>query len=195
MKGRLLKALPGAKWYEYEALSGDGELEGARQAFGRVVRPVLHLDKADVAVFLDADPLMSHPAHVRYAADWSERRRSVDAKDGQEGTRAGMSRVYVAESAFTVTGTVADVRVPVTPDRIEVIARAIAGRVGVQGASGDAELRDLERKFVEGAVKDLQGAKAKGLMYAGAAAPASVHAVCHAVNQQLGAVGTTITLV
>jgi molybdopterin-containing oxidoreductase family iron-sulfur binding subunit len=186
MKGRLLKAFPQAKWYEYEPLTNDAELEGARRAFGRAVRPVLHLDKADVAVFLDADPLLTHPAHVRYAADWSERRRSVE-----QGT---MSRVYVAETTFTISGTVADVRIGVTPDRLEAVAGAIAGRIGVGGAAEEG-LGELEKKFVDAAVADLRRAKGKGLVYAGAAARAGVHALCHAINEKLGAVGTTLTLV
>jgi molybdopterin-containing oxidoreductase family iron-sulfur binding subunit len=187
MRTRLLKAFPQAKWYEYEPITHDAELEGARQAFGRPVRPILHLDKADVAVFLDADPLMTHPAHVRYAADWSERRRSAD--------QGLMSRVYVAETTFTITGTAADVRIPLSPDRLEVVVRAIAARLGAATGGGEESLRDLEKRFLDAAVADLQKAKNKGLVYAGPAAPAALHALCHAINAKLGAVGTTITLV
>ena len=57
---------------------------------------MLHLDKAAVVVSFDADFLGGHPAQVRYAADWVSRRRSAD--DGQ------MSRVYVFETALTLTG-------------------------------------------------------------------------------------------
>ena len=75
MKKRLLAAYPRATWYEYDPISQDNELEGAKLAFGKPVRTLLHLEKASTVVLFDADLLGMHPAHVRYAADWAERRR------------------------------------------------------------------------------------------------------------------------
>ncbi|HEV2690231.1 MAG TPA: TAT-variant-translocated molybdopterin oxidoreductase, partial [Bryobacteraceae bacterium] len=109
-KKRLLEAFPGAQWYEYESLTNDAEREGTKQAFGKAVRPRLFLDKAQTIVCLDADLLGTHPAHTRYANDWSQGRRSADAAEKQQ---MRMSRVFVAESAFTITGSVADERIGV----------------------------------------------------------------------------------
>src|SRR5207244_6470677 len=134
MKKRLLAAFPQAKWYEYEPLTAAVELEASRAAFGKSLRTVLHLDQANVVVSLDADLLGTHPAHVRHAADWSAKRRSADK--GGDG-KGEMNRVYMAESCFSITGSVADVRLAVDPSRIDVLARAIAAKVGVAGASAD----------------------------------------------------------
>jgi molybdopterin-containing oxidoreductase family iron-sulfur binding subunit len=184
----LLKNFPQAKWYEYEALSRDHEREGARLAFGKPVRTVLHLEKADVVVSLDADFLQDHPNHTRHASDWAHKRRSADVDKT-------MNRVYVAESAMSVTGSVADVRVGVAPSRLYVLARVMASKLGVGGVPGDDKLNDAESKFVESAVRDLKEAKGNGLLVVGHTAPPAVHAVAHAINAALGAVGNTLTYI
>jgi molybdopterin-containing oxidoreductase family iron-sulfur binding subunit len=188
MRKRLLAAFPQAKWYEYEPVTRDAELEGTRQAFGKPLRPIYQLDKAAVVVSLDADLLGTHPAHVRYAADWSERRRSGD--------KGEMSRVYVAESCFSITGTVADVRLAVDPARIDVLARALAARVGVAGVSGaDEKLTDLETKFVDAAAAELKASGGNGVVAVGYAAPVAAHVLAHGINQQIGAFGKVVNLI
>ncbi len=193
MKKRFQAAFPSAGWYEYEALSSDNERQGAQLAFGKPVRSILHLDKAQVAVLLDADVLGDHPAHTRYAGDWAVNRRSADNK----GADQRMSRVYIAESAYSLTGTNADVRIGVDPSRLYHIARAIATQLGVEGFSGSEGLTPAETKFVASAVKDLKEAKEKkaAVMAAGAAAEPHVHAVVHAINESLEAPGNTITFI
>jgi MoCo/4Fe-4S cofactor protein with predicted Tat translocation signal len=187
MKKRLLAAYPQAKWYEYEPLSWDAELEGSRLAFGKSLRTKLHLDKANVVVSLDADLLGTHPAHVRYAADWSEKRRSGD--------KGEMNRVYMAESSFTITGSVADERIAVDPSRVYAIARAIAGNLGVAGVTGFAILNEKEREFANKVAAELKAAPGNGVVAVGPSAPAIIHALGHAINQQIGAFGKTLTLI
>ena len=186
MKKRLLSAFPNAKWYEYEPLNRDAEIEGSKLAFGRPVRSYLRLDKASRVLLLDADVLGSHPARVRYAADWAERRRSADAGE--------MNRVYVAETTFSLTGTVADVRLPVNPERLYAIALAIAAKLGVAGVSGDENLSEAEAKFIASAAGDLREAGKDAVVAAGGAMPAVGHALVHAINQKLGAINNTVTL-
>jgi molybdopterin-containing oxidoreductase family iron-sulfur binding subunit len=188
MKKRLLAVYPQATWYEYEPLSRDAELEGSRAAFGKALRPVLHLDKASVVVSFDGDFLGRHPAHVRYAADWSERRRSCD--------KGEMSRVYVAETRFSTTGTMADERVAVDPTRIVVLAQEIAQGVGVSGmTAGENKLTAVEQNFVNRAVADIKAANGSAVVTAGRSAPAGVHALANLINQQIGAIGKTVTLI
>ena len=50
MKAKFRAAFPAAECYEYEPVSRDNEIEGARLAFGTPLRSHLHLDKADVIV-------------------------------------------------------------------------------------------------------------------------------------------------
>ena len=79
--------------------------EGAKLAFGEYVNTVYHLDQADVIVSLDADFLSAGPGAVRYARDFANKRRVT----GPEST---MNRLYVVESTPTVTGAMADHRLP-----------------------------------------------------------------------------------
>jgi MoCo/4Fe-4S cofactor protein with predicted Tat translocation signal len=189
MKARVLKAFPQARWFEYEPVNRDAETEGAKLAFGRPVRTMLHLDKAGKVVLLDADPLGMHPAHVRYASDWAQRRRSVDAAQTAE-----MSRVYIAESGFSLSGSVADVRLPVSPARLYAIARAIAGKLGVAGIEEEKSLAPDEARFVERAAADLKAAGRDGLVAVGGVMPPAGHALVHAINEKLGCIGNTVTL-
>ena len=184
----LLKNYPQARWYEYEPLSRDNEREGAKLAFGKPLRTILKLDKAQVVVALDADLLQTHPNHTRYANDWSQRRRSADADKT-------MNRVHVAESGFSLTGAVADGRLGVAPARIYVLARAIAAKLGVSGVPGDDQLSEIEKSFVDAVVADLTAAKGNAVVAVGPSAPPAAHAVVNAINVALGAVGTTVVYV
>ena len=184
MKKRVAAEFPKSKWVEFESLGQEAAIEGSKMAFGKAVRPVLHLDKAATVVSLDADLLGAHPAHIRYAADWSEKRRSAD--------KGEMNRVFIAETTFSITGTVADVRLPVDPARLYAIARAIAAKVGVAGITGEEKLSEADKKFVEAAAADL---KENGVVAGGGALSPAGHALVHAINEKIGAVGKTVTLV
>jgi molybdopterin-containing oxidoreductase family iron-sulfur binding subunit len=100
LRERLLAARPAAAWYEYEAVSHDSERDGLRAALGRPLRVVPHLDRARVVACFDADPLFEHPAAVRLARGFAESRDPHRPE--------GMSRLYVVEAGFTLTGGRAD---------------------------------------------------------------------------------------
>jgi molybdopterin-containing oxidoreductase family iron-sulfur binding subunit len=190
MKRRLMEIYPQAKWYEYEPLTRDNEIAGTKLAFGKAVRPVLHLDKAQTVVLFDADVLGTHPAHVRYSADWVTRRRTADQGE--------MSRVYIAETCFSATGAVADERLGVGPSRMGAIVAAVAEAVGVSGSGfrvpgSGSRAPEPETAFVEAAVADLK--KGQGVVAAGSHLPAEVQAMVHAINEAIGAAGVTVTYV
>jgi MoCo/4Fe-4S cofactor protein with predicted Tat translocation signal len=184
LKSALSQQYSKIQWFEYESLSRDNEVAGSILALGKSARQVLHLDKADVVVLFDADPLLTHPAHVKYASDWASRRRSAD--DGQ------MSRVYIAESAFTTTGSVADVRLPARASRISVILAALAAKLGV-GTAGDP-LFPEEQDFVNHAAADLSAHSGSGVVAVGCHLSPQDQAVALALNHAIGAIGTTLTL-
>lgn len=173
---------PKAKWYEYEALSRDNEVAGAIAAFGKPLRQVLRLNKADVVVSFDADLLGTHPNHTRYSNDWSQKRRSADVDKT-------MNRVYVAESGLTTSGSVADVRMGIAPDRVYPLVRALAAKLGVAGVSG-GELSDKsESDFVEKAAADIQSANGKAVVVVGEIADPAAIALSHAINVALQKAG------
>ncbi|MBN1490733.1 MAG: TAT-variant-translocated molybdopterin oxidoreductase, partial [Phycisphaerae bacterium] len=95
MRARLGEVLPKASWYEFEPVSRDNERAGTRLAFGEPLRMHLALDEAAVIACFDADLLLRHPAAVGYTRDFAKGRAGCD-----EGR---MSRLYVAESSFSLT--------------------------------------------------------------------------------------------
>ena len=118
----VLAQYPQAKWHQYEPGSRDAVHEGARLAFGEYVNTVYHFDRAEVIVSLDADFLSTGPGAVRYARDFANKRRVT----GPEST---MNRLYVVESTPTVTGAMADHRLPMRASDVVLFARGLAARL------------------------------------------------------------------
>ena len=185
LKAKFLKVFPSATWHEYEPLSSDNELAGARLAFGSPRRVVLQLDKAAVVVSFDADLLGTHPAHTKYASDWSSRRRSADQGE--------MNRVYIAESCLSITGTVADERLAARPSRLGALLAALAAKVGVGAAANS--LSSEETAFVESAAADLLANKGSGVVAVGSHLPAELHHLGHAINEKIDALGATAAVI
>ncbi|MDQ3812330.1 MAG: TAT-variant-translocated molybdopterin oxidoreductase [Armatimonadota bacterium] len=177
----LLRVFPEARWHQYEPVNQDTAHEGARLAFGEDVHTIYHFDKAKRIVSLDADFLLEDPARVRYAWDF------INARRVRQGTN-DMSRLYVIESTLTITGAMADHRLPMQSSQIEGFARSLAAQVGVAGVAGGKS-----DKWVTEVAKDLQDNRGASVVVAGAGQPPIVHALAHAMNAALGNVGTTVT--
>jgi molybdopterin-containing oxidoreductase family iron-sulfur binding subunit len=183
LKKAVLARMPKAAFFEYEPLSWDNEIAGTKLALGQPARQVLHLDKAMVAVFVDADPLGTHPAHVKYAGDWASNRPNKQKE---------MSRVYAIESAFTISGGVADCRLGARPSRIGAILSAIAARLGAGGT--DSTLSAEEEAFVKHLLADIAANSGKSVVVVGAHHEPAMHAMSLAINDKIGAIGSTLTL-
>ena len=195
--GDFLKQYPNAKWYQYEPLAADGKLAAQVAAFGKPVNPVYDFTKADVVLSLDCDFLAAGtPADVRYARDFMTRRKvrsvsaGLDAKDGIK--PEAMSRLYAVESMVTCTGATADHRLPAKPSDIDAFARALALKVGVAGMAAQS-VTGMGATWVDQVAAELTRAGKAALVVAGDTQPAAVHLLAMAINQKLGAVGTTVT--
>ena len=106
-RARLVRDLqakfPKAIWSEYEPISDEAPLEAALTVFGKSVKPVYQLGKAKRIVSIDSDFFQSEAGSVFYAREFAKGRR-VKTKDDD------MNRLYVAESGFTLAGSMADHR-------------------------------------------------------------------------------------
>jgi MoCo/4Fe-4S cofactor protein with predicted Tat translocation signal len=178
----LLALYPQAKWHQWEPAVGDGPREGAKLAFGSYLNTVYRPEKADVILSLDSDFLGSGPGHIRYAREFSRRRKLTGPNDT-------MNRLYVVEPTPSVTGASADHRLPLRASEVELFARALAGKLGLGSA---ATLPEKAGDWLEAVAKDLQKHKGSSLVVAGEQQPAEVHALAHAINAALGNVGTTL---
>jgi MoCo/4Fe-4S cofactor protein with predicted Tat translocation signal len=179
---KLLTTYPGAKWYQWEPADGDGAREGAKMVFGRNVNTVYEIDKANVIVSLDADFLASGPGHVAYARQFAKRR-------GLEGSDPTMNRLYVVEPTPSVTGSSADHRLPMRASEVELFARALVGKLGIDPG---ATLSGQAAEWLEVVATELQKERGSSVVIAGEYQPAAVHALAHAMNAALGNVGKTL---
>ncbi len=178
----LLKQFPQAKWHQYNAIGRDNAKAGARLAFGEIVETVYRFDQADVVLSLDADFLFFGPGNVRYARDFTSRRK-------MSGGQTNMNRLYVIEGTPSLTGAMADHRLAVRSSDVEGYARALAKGVGV---ATSAPALSAQAAWIAAVVKDLQSHRGACLVVAGEQQPPIVHALAHAMNQMLGNVGKTV---
>jgi MoCo/4Fe-4S cofactor protein with predicted Tat translocation signal len=182
----LLRELPEARWHRWEPISPDARRIGAKRAFGSYVDSQLRLDRADVVLALESDFLADGPGSLRYARDFGARRRASLAL-GTTGRRP--IRLYAAESAPTTTGASADHRLPLRAAEVEGFARAVAGKLGIAAGSG---ISGEAGRFAEAVAADLAAHRGRALVVAGDGASATVHALAHAMNATLGAIGETV---
>ena len=160
----------------YDAQSATGLL----QANGGVL-PSYDFSKANVIVSLNADFLGTWISPVEYARQYVKNRKVRTDK-------RTMSKHYQFETAMTLTGSNADVRVPVKPSEIGAIATALYGAI-VGGATSSMSANAT----VKAAATALLANKGAGLVVSGSNDPA-VQTLVTALNAALGNVGTTVDL-
>jgi MoCo/4Fe-4S cofactor protein with predicted Tat translocation signal len=180
----LLKKYPNAKWHQYEPISRDNIREGAKLAFGELVDAHYKFDQARVILSLDSDFLFADPQGLLNARQFAKGRRAGE-------TKGEMNRLYVVESTPTVTGSVADHRLPLERSRIEAFTHALAQRFGGVSSSGSAGT-GINDKWIEAVTRDLQVNKGASVVIAGEWQPPVVHALIHQINEQLGNSGKTV---
>jgi molybdopterin-containing oxidoreductase family iron-sulfur binding subunit len=190
VRTRLQQRLPNAKFYSYTTATQDPVSEGTRTLFGQAATPRYDFSLADVIVSLDADFLESRPSNLAYARAFAKRR---DPAEGGE-----LSRLYVAEPRYSLTGGMADHRLRAKSQDIYALAAAIAARIGgplaslAATATAKARLPAAYEKWVEVVAADLQGHSGRCLVIAGERQPAAVHALAAAINAALNNTGSTV---
>ncbi|PSH04714.1 MAG: hypothetical protein CXZ00_04870 [Acidobacteria bacterium] len=179
-----LKVYPQAKWYQWEAVNRDNVYAGAQLAFNQPVETIYDFSKAKVVLSLDADFLSAgFPGFHKYTREFSRRRRPELKQE--------MLRFYAVESAPTNTAANADHRLHVKASEVEQFARALAGALGVAESGGG--FKDSQKKFAATLAKDLQANRGRALVVVGDAQTPATHALAHAINAGLGAVGNTVS--
>jgi MoCo/4Fe-4S cofactor protein with predicted Tat translocation signal len=163
----------------YDANSASGLL----QANGGVL-PAYDFSKANVIVSLGADFLGTWISPVEYSRQYiTNRKVSTDKRT--------MSRHFQFESAFSLAGSNADVRVPVKPSQMSAVVLALYG--AIVGGGSSTTLSPAIKSKIDTAAKELQANRGASLVVAGSNDPA-VQALVAAINQSLGNVGVTVDL-
>ena len=185
----LKAALPTLEHLALEPAAGDAAEEAAKASFGQAVDLQPRLAKAKVILSLGADFLNGEDPQS--LAAWGTQRRLKDAKQS-------INRLWVLEGPLTLTGTNADVRVPVAPSRLGAVAFALAKELVAKGmalpagtdlsaiATGVPAGVEIPAHTWTNLIKDLQHAGRQAVVLCGAQMPAEVHQAAHLLNALLG---------
>lgn len=152
----LLEKVPGSRWHRFESLETR-------------LPTLFDWSTLEVLVALDADPLGRGPANLMHAHQFAKSRRPY----GQD---PRFCRLYVAESSMSLTGAVADDRLPVRSSDIAELASQILERLDKPGSGWAGKVAAA-----------LNHAKGKGLLVAGETQPPAVHQLVAQVNARIGA--------
>lgn len=180
------KKWPKALWLHWEALNNDNAVLGAQMATGTAAEALYAYDKAEVVVALDHDFLGTDASTVLPTKLFSQKRKVI--KPGET-----MNRLYAVEGHFSLTGGMADHRLRLKPSEIAGFASELLKLV-----ESTAEIQvagEGRKKFVAALAKDLKKNAGKSIVSAGPRQSPEVHALALAINQVLGNIGTTLTLV
>jgi molybdopterin-containing oxidoreductase family iron-sulfur binding subunit len=169
---RLHSRFPKLSWCSYETAAP----VRAQSVAGNDVEPAYDLSKADLIVSLDADFLFEGPANLLLTRAFSKKRRDPEGD---------FNRLYVVESAPSVTGAKADIRWQRKPSEIIAFAQQLVAELVQDVPAAAAEVRQL--------ADDLRQHRGSSVIMAGDYQPEIVHALAFQLNQALGNMGATVT--
>ncbi len=186
---KLKQQFPKAIWAEYEPVQDEPPVAAAQAAFGRNVKPLYRFAAAKRILSLDADFFHSEAGSLYYTREFSKGRRVAKATDT-------MNRLYVAESGFSLTGSMADHRLRLASSHMLAFAAALAGRVtGTNPLGVPTPGAEVNAKWIDECAKDLLAHPGESLVVAGAHLPVAVHCLAYAINAKLGNLGKTVDFV
>ena len=185
--GELQARHPRARWHQYEPVHQDCQRAGTALAFGRALEVRPRFDQAQLVVSLGADFLGRGPGWVRDARQFIDRRRVAAG-------RGDMSRLFVAESALSITGSQADHRLALHPrDLLHLTRRLAAALLNIPSAcAAPHDANELVAAWVPWLVQELSRHRGASLILAGDEQPPAVHALAGALNHALGNIGRTV---
>jgi MoCo/4Fe-4S cofactor protein with predicted Tat translocation signal len=179
---------PNTKHINYDAVSYTGIIQANQNSFGKAVLPHYRFDRADVIVSFGADFLGSWISQTEYTRQYALTR----GKEALEGKK--MSRHIQFESGMSLTGTNADVRIPVKPSEEAIALINLYNAVSGTTLPGS---KKLDNKTADTAIaltaQELLKAKGRALVVAGSNDVAT-QILVNAINSLLGSYGTTIDL-
>jgi molybdopterin-containing oxidoreductase family iron-sulfur binding subunit len=177
------RQFPNAKWHAYDPVQRAADRES--DAFGEPASVVYDYRKPGTILSIDNDFLMGEPGSLRYARQFSDGRRV--RKDEMR-----MSRLWVIESAMSLSGSMADERLVVRPSQLHTVIWALARRLGVEGVGSDVQIDPATSRWLDALAQELSRSHEPTLVTTGRYQPAAMHALVHAINQKLGNVGKTV---
>ncbi|MGA0598006.1 Fe-S-cluster-containing hydrogenase [Enterovirga sp. CN4-39] len=174
--GELRSRFPQIGLFAHAPLVRDEAARGAELAFGRAADVVYDLAAADAVLAVGGDLFAAGPGRLRYAMDWSARRRV---------TGRPLPRLFAVETTPSLVGARADQRVALRPSEIGPFLRAI-----ISGLNGDTS--PDAHPAAAGIADALREAGPAGLVTVGPEQPSEIHALAHGINMRLGSFGRSV---
>ena len=163
----------------YEPISYSGITRANQTSFGNAIIPAYNFDKAEVIVSFGADFLGTWISPIKFHSDYSKNRVPKNGK---------MSKHYQFESLMSLTGSNADVRVPMKMSNVGQHLIALYRELG--GATPHKGM-EVAGNNIKNAAAELKAAGSKGLVVCGSNDEAD-QLLVNAINMMLGGYGTTI---
>src|SRR5215831_1039980 len=182
--GDWARQFPNFRHVVYDAVSLSALRAANAECFGRAVVPHYAFDKARIIVGLEADFLGTWLSPVEFARQYAQTR----APEGEPSLHIQF------ESGLSVTGSNADLRVPVAPSEIGPIAVSLLCRIA-ERAGVDSVARPQERNAekLDAVANQLWRHRGKSLIVSGIQ-DKSLQVVVNTLNMLLGNIGVTIDL-
>jgi molybdopterin-containing oxidoreductase family iron-sulfur binding subunit len=199
LRVQLERTFPRMRWCVYDAAGSDATQAATHAAFGPNTRLTPRFDRADVVLALDSDFLDCGDGDVASVRAFTSRRRVTKAKDS-------MNRLYVVESRFSLTGSMADHRLRCPASQIPAFTLALARKIAE--ATTDAGLSAIlttlaqsnnnspafNDQWITETARDLVRRSGTSLVIAGPNQPVVVQLLAYGINSALKNIGTTLLI-
>ena len=185
---------PLAKWVTFDPVSDENIYEGIRVATGKYYQPEYHFEKARVILSLDSDFLLTESENLNSARGFALGRQIDSDKDD-------MNRLYVVESAFSITGGMADHRLRLQSRMVGAFIIELMSELESHGPSmnlnglfpSDRTNHGFDPRWMAALARDLMNNKGQCLIIVGRQQPPGVHALAFALNKYLENIGKTVS--
>ncbi len=170
LRTEVQKQFPKLIWAEYEPWTSNSSAS-------------YDFSKADVILSLDSDFLGPSEGTVQSMAGFAEGRRRLGK------TQEKMSRLYVVEGRFSLTGGMADHRLRLPSSSIGAVATLLSSKLGAAGGAQNSFAAFSDPNvdaWITEVAKDLASAKGRSLIVCGSQQPVEVQNLVAEMNKSLG---------
>jgi molybdopterin-containing oxidoreductase family iron-sulfur binding subunit len=193
----------GIAWFEYEAIDlCDAEYKlGKAIGLQHGIRLIPNFNKASRILALDCDLLGNREANsLSNTRSLMKGRKVLSPSDAKK-----MNRLYSVEADLTLTGGVADHRLRLESSRFSSFVNLLASEVfKILGKKSPALIKNLAKlgdststhiDWIKECAVDLCKNPNRSIVIPGNHLPGDVHLVCYILNQELGAIGRTVSYI
>ena len=196
LRADILRQFPQATWAVYEPLSPGYDMEASTAAFGAGTQFRADLSNASAILSVDCDFLGGDEGDLADTRSFAAGRRI--RKPGDK-----ISRLYVAEPRFSITGSMADHRLRLRASEVGAFLLELGRQIrGIRAtpelsaaltATPDLPLpQGVDSAWIRECAADLVANTGRAVLLVGRRQSAAVQALGLAINSALGAIGTTL---